>query len=93
MHDFPASAGHPDFTEAANGGALAELVLLRCGEMEETQLHSAGAIGDAANQAAAFAEYYITQLNGSLYQGFTKGLCGANRCEASAILVTQRQMK
>ncbi|VVN68530.1 hypothetical protein PS685_05183 [Pseudomonas fluorescens] len=93
MVDLQSRSAGAGFAIAAHFGATFEAFLLRIAEVVEAQTQAAGAIVDAHQQAAALAHDHVGANDPALDNGILTGAQSANRDNAGAVLIAQRQME
>src|SRR6185369_5797850 len=93
MHDLRTARSATDFTEATQSRAARETLLLRAGEMKEAQRQRAGAIADPAQQLATAAKCDFAQQHLAFDDCALTDAQRADRHDARAVFVTQRQQE
>ena len=83
----------PHFAKTTHTSSDRESLLLGGVEMKKTQIDGATAISHPYDQRAPPAKYHLRNFNNTLDLRFVIKTQGADRREACAILVTQRQVE
>src|SRR5579872_1793261 len=91
MDDLQAHRSAADLPEATDARTTRKAVLLRRGEVEESQRQEAGAIGDPAQELTPAAKSNLGELNLTLHHRALSRLQVADLLDARAIFISQRQ--
>jgi hypothetical protein len=91
VHELQSLRAPARLTETTNPRAAREAVLLLRREMKKTQRQKARAIGDPAQHLAAPAKCHLGEQDLALDRGALPGSKLAQRYDARAILIAQRQ--
>ena len=93
MHDLQSLGAAARLAEAADARAARQALLLLRGEIKEAQRQKPRAVGDPAQHLAPSAEDHLGQQHLALDRRALSGAQLAQRHDARAILVAQRQQK
>ncbi len=93
MHDLGPAGPAANLAEAAQARAARQSLLLRAGEVKEAQRQRAGAIADPAQQLAAAAKRDFAELHLAFDDRALADSQRADRHDARAVFVAQRQQE